>query len=244
MYKRILIVVGSGPTHRAAVTEGVELAKVDGAEAVFFSVLPRYVMPVTEMPMIGLPSPAEFHREATANTQRVLAAAAVVADKAGVTSKTAVGAGADDADCIIETAKKKRCGLIVVASAGRNAVMRILSGSVIPGLITRSTIPVLIVRQQEPKAGAKRESVAPRRQRRLGRSLHARFRLAVAWPLDPGCAQARSRTPFGCRGLLGASGPVGTGGAGKLRYAEAASPHRSGGSGGSQVSHCAGRHAR
>lgn len=183
MYKRILIVVGSGPTHRAAVTEGVELAKVDGAEAVFFSVLPRYVMPVTEMPMIGLPSPAEFHREATANTQRVLAAAAVVADKAGVTSKTAVGADADDADCIIETAKKKRCGLIVVASAGRNAVMRILSGSVIPGLITHSTIPVLIVRQQEPKAGAKRESVAPpppkAARQKPARAIQARRRLAA-----------------------------------------------------------------
>lgn len=165
MYKRILIVVGRGPTHRAAVMEGVELARVHDAEAVFFAVLPRYVMPLTEMPMIGMPTPEDFQRDSANHAQRILAAATVVAHKAGVRSKSAIGAGADDAECIIEAAKKKRCGLIVVASAGRNAVMRILSGSAIPGLITHSTIPVLVVRQQEPKPDAKRQLVAPSKRK-------------------------------------------------------------------------------
>lgn len=161
MFKRILIVVGQGPTSRAAVTQGVALAKVHDAEALFFSVLPRYVVPVADMPMIGMPSPDEFQREATRNAENFLAAATVVADKAGVRSKYAVGAGFDDAECIVEAARKRRCDVIVVASAGRNAVMRLLSGSVIPGLITLSTIPVLVVRQAAPRAMPKRLAVVP-----------------------------------------------------------------------------------
>jgi nucleotide-binding universal stress UspA family protein len=76
------------------------------------------------------------------------AAATVVADEAGVRSRTVVGAGVDDADCIFDEVRQRRCGLIVVGSMGRNAVLRLLTGSVIPGLITVSTIPVLIVRER------------------------------------------------------------------------------------------------
>jgi nucleotide-binding universal stress UspA family protein len=165
MFKRILIVVGAEPTSRTAVSEGVALARVHEAEALFFSVLPRYVVPVADMPMIGMPSPDEFQRDVTRNAERLLAAAAVLADKAGVRSKSAVGSGLDDAECIVEAARKRRCDVIVVASAGRNAVMRLLSGSVIPGLITLSTLPVLVVRQAPAGAKGKRLAVAPSQPR-------------------------------------------------------------------------------
>ena len=161
MFKRILIVVGAGPTSRTAVSAGVALAQVHDAEALFFSVLPRYIVPVADMPMIGMPSPEEYQRDVTRNAERFLAAATVVADKAGVRSKYAVGAGFDDAECIVEAARKRRCDVIVVASAGRNAVMRLLSGSVIPGLITLSTLPVLVVRQAPAGAKVKRLAAVP-----------------------------------------------------------------------------------
>ncbi len=183
MYKRILIVVGKGVAQRVAVTEGVALAKVHGAEVVFFSVLPRYIVPVADVPMFEMPSPQEFQREATANADRFLAAATVVADKAGVRSRTAVGAGQDDAECIVDTARKRRCNLIVVASAGRNAVMRLISGSVIPGLITHSTLPVLIVRQRSPASSSKRLAVVPPPVRppraRVAKPVRARARVAA-----------------------------------------------------------------
>ena len=47
---------------------------------------------------------------------------------------------------MLELAQRLGCGLIVVASSGHKAIVRLLSGSVIPGLITQSTIPLLIVR--------------------------------------------------------------------------------------------------
>jgi nucleotide-binding universal stress UspA family protein len=161
MFKKIMIVVSAGSTSRAAVTNGVALAKAHGAEALFFSVLPRYVVPVADISMIGMPSPDEFQREVTGNAERFLAAATVVADKVGVRSKYIVGAGVDDAECIVEAARKRRCDVIVVASAGRNAVMRLLSGSVIPGLITLSTIPVLVVRQPTVGIKVKRPDALP-----------------------------------------------------------------------------------
>ncbi len=161
MFKRILIVVSASPSSRTAVREGVALARVHDAEALFFSVLPRYVVPVADMPMIGMPSPDDFQREATRDADRFLAAATVVADKAGVRSKHAVGAGFDDAECIVEAARKRRCDVIVVASTGRNAVMRLLSGSVIPGVITLSEVPVLVVRQAPAGARVKRAAAVP-----------------------------------------------------------------------------------
>ena len=161
MYKRILIVVGAGQTSRAAIAEGVSLAKVHDAEVLFFSVLPRYVVPVVDMPMLGVPSPDAFQREAHATAERLLTAAALVADKAGVRHRHAVGSGVDDAECIVDAARKRRCSLIVVASAGSNAVMRLLTGSVIPGLITHSPIPVLVCREVTAAAKVQRLKAAP-----------------------------------------------------------------------------------
>jgi nucleotide-binding universal stress UspA family protein len=104
MYNRTLIVVGAGPTSRAAVAEGVALARAHDADVHFFSVLPRYVVPVADMPMLRSLSRDEFQREAMGNAQRYLAAATVTADKAGVRSKYAAGAGTADAQCMVEAA--------------------------------------------------------------------------------------------------------------------------------------------
>ncbi len=182
MYRRILIVVAPAPTTRAAVIEGVALAKSQTAEVFFFSVLPRYVVPVADMPLLGMPSPADFQREATGIAGRHLAAASVVADKAGVRHRHAVGAGADDAECIVDAALKHHCDLIVIASAGRNAVMRLISGSAIPGLITQSPIPILVVRQPTAAVRKKRVAAVPPKPRPVRRKAEAvtRVRRRVA----------------------------------------------------------------
>lgn len=169
MYKRILIVVDPRPVARSAVAEGVAMARAHGAEALFFSVLPRYSVPVTDAPPFVMESPQEFQQAAKANGERMLAAATVVADRAGVKSRTALGSGTDDAECIVEAARKRRCDMIVVASEGRNALLRLLMGSVIPGLITASPVPVLICKQRpRAKVGAL-ATVAPLKARRVAK---------------------------------------------------------------------------
>lgn len=160
MYQRILIVVGADPALRPAVAEGVALAKVHGAEVVFFAVLPRYTMPVTDFPVLGVDSSDAFMKEVTHNADVDLASATAVADRAGVRSKAAKGSGVDDASCIFEAAHEYACELIVVESTGSNALMRLIDGSVIPGLITLSTIPVLVVRQVSPEHEPKTQGEA------------------------------------------------------------------------------------
>jgi len=165
MYKRILVVVDAVPP-RAAVTEGIRLAAAHGAEVVLFCVLPHYVIPVTDFPLVGLPGADEFYRDARKDADRKLAAAAALAERAGVRSTPAVGSGEDDAQCIVDAARRRRCGLIVAGTAGRNAVMRLIGGSVIPGLISRSTLPVLVVRDRGRNVGtpAKRRPPAARKR--------------------------------------------------------------------------------
>jgi nucleotide-binding universal stress UspA family protein len=179
MYKRILIVVGVRPVDRVAVKEGVALAKVHGAEVLFFHVLPRYIVPVADLTPMVTSGSAEFERDVRANGQRLLAADAVVADKAGVRNVGATGTGADDAECIVEAVRKRRCGLVVAATEGRNALVRLLTGSVIPGLITLCPVPVLVVRKAPARSAGARKAVQPRAPRR------ARAAAAVAMTRRP-----------------------------------------------------------
>ncbi len=144
MYEKILIVVESDASSRAAIHEGVALAKAHDAEVVFFSVLPRYVPPMGDMPMLGILSPDEFDDNAKNDAERLLARAMRVAKRADVRCTSLVGNGADDAQCVAAAARKQRCGLIVVSEGGHNAVVRLLTGSVVPGLITHARVPVLV----------------------------------------------------------------------------------------------------
>jgi nucleotide-binding universal stress UspA family protein len=163
MYKRVLILVDSRPVSRSAVQEGTALAKVHGAEVLFFSVLPNYVFPVADMPMFTDFSITQFEREAKAAASRLLTGATVVAEKAGVVSRTASAGGEDAAKVVAEAARRRKCDVIVVASEGRNALLRLLTGSVIPGLITESPVPVLVCKQRASnRAEARATAPAPK----------------------------------------------------------------------------------
>lgn len=163
MYKRILIVVDQRAVTRAAVNEGVSIATAHGAEVLFFHVLPRYSVPVADAPPFVVISPQEFQQSAMATADKQLSAAQKVAEKAGVLSQRATGSGDDDARCIAEAARKRRCDLIVAASEGRNALLRLLTGSVIPGLITSSPVPVLVVKEGgRALSGARAAAVPPK----------------------------------------------------------------------------------
>jgi nucleotide-binding universal stress UspA family protein len=106
--------------------------------------LPSYVLPAADIPISSSIPIDEFEREAKAAADRVLAAAGVVAPRAGVTHRTASAGGELAARVLVNGARRRRCDAIVVASEGRNALLRLLTGSVIPGLITESPVPVLV----------------------------------------------------------------------------------------------------
>jgi nucleotide-binding universal stress UspA family protein len=146
MYERILIVVDQREFARAALQEGLRLAALHGSEVTFFTMQPSYPLPIGDVPLYDGVSTREFEQAAKAGAERVLAAAHVAADKAGVVARGSVGKGDDPVQAAVDIIKRRKIGLAVVASEGRNALMRLLTGSIIPGLITQSPVPVLIVK--------------------------------------------------------------------------------------------------
>ena len=146
MYQKILVVVTAHAASQAAVRHAVQLAGVHGSELLFLYVMPRYVLPIADMPPAVLEPPEEFLRAARETADSHLAGAMREAQAAGLMSNRSMTSGTDDALSIAEAAVRHHCDLIVAATEGRNAVMRILSGSVLPGLITAATVPVLVCR--------------------------------------------------------------------------------------------------
>jgi nucleotide-binding universal stress UspA family protein len=181
-YKRILVVVDSRPVSRVAVKTGIALAASHQAHIVFFHVMPRYSMPMADMPPFVAMSPQDFLRDAQAIADRLLSAAASAAKRAGLHAQTASGSGDDDAHCIADVASKRRCELIVVASEGRNALLRLLTGSVIPGLITAAPMPVLVVKESARSEVADESTVVPIKPRRASARLAAKTPAAAAKP--------------------------------------------------------------
>lgn len=144
--RRFLIVLEDAAHAGAAVTEGVELARVEGAELVFLQLPPDPSVPIADLEG-GMPVPGMYVAPmAQQRADRRAAAALRAAGKCGLSAQVV----RDDEDGgpakIAALAVKERCHLIVIASAGDNAVLRLVNGSPIPGLITTSPVPVLVCR--------------------------------------------------------------------------------------------------
>ena len=153
MYRRILIVVEPSAVAAAAIDEGLALARVGDAEVVFLGGLPRHLAPAAELPDAEMAAHWKSLDDAKARTQGVLAEASARADELGVMSRTVFASGEDGVRGILDSARALRCDLIVVASEGSNAVVRLLTGSVIPGLITASSVPLLVCAPVHRPAG-------------------------------------------------------------------------------------------
>ena len=69
-----------------------------------------------------------------------------IAKKQGVACTTILQEHAQPYQAIIETATKKRCDLIAMASHGRKGVKALLLGSETSKVLTHSRIPVLVYR--------------------------------------------------------------------------------------------------
>lgn len=156
MYERILIVLEDHLAARAAVKEGTALAKVHGAHVVFFCMIPQPVVALPDAPPLMAVSPKDYQIEARARSERLLAAAARVATRRGVPSSGVLGHDFNESDCVLDAAAQQGCSLIVVASEGQNALVRLVSGNVIPRLITASPVPVLVCQGNPRRAAARR----------------------------------------------------------------------------------------
>ena len=148
MFKHILLPTDGSKLSDRAVQRGIELAEVLGARVTSVHVIPEFRMMADES--FALPTSADlkkrYDRESKARAEKMLAKIDARAAQAGV-KHSGVAVTADvPYEQIIETARKCKCDLIVMASHGRRGLSGLLLGSETSKVLTHSKIPVLVVR--------------------------------------------------------------------------------------------------
>lgn len=171
MYKRVLAVVDDRSVSESAARQAIEIARVNQAELLLLYILPPPNNAVMEFPAIVTSLDESIAREARVHASQILSKMSAMAEAGGVHSQRAMGQGQDEAGYVAEVATKRQCDLIVVGADHQNAVMRLIGGSIVPGLITRATVPVLVCKEN-PKAKPRRPKL-PLHQRSPEQPPHA-----------------------------------------------------------------------
>lgn len=152
MVRKILVVVDNRPVTQSAIDQAIEMAQVHRADIFFFGVPPHYDYPAVDMLPVADVSAEAFQAKAAEETSRLLASASAWAERCGVHSHRATSTAGDAALAVADAAIKRNCDLIVVGTEDHNAVVRLLNGSIVPGLISKATVPVLVCKDRPLRA--------------------------------------------------------------------------------------------
>ncbi|MEA3156872.1 MAG: hypothetical protein QOK44_4461 [Betaproteobacteria bacterium] len=148
MFKHILLPTDGSKLSDRAVQRGIELAKAVDARVTAVHVLPEFRMMADES--FVLPTSVDlktrYDKEAKARASKLLDKIGARAEAAGVAYEGVVVAGDTPYEHIIETARKRKCDLIMMASHGRRGLSALLLGSETSKVLTHSKVPVLVVR--------------------------------------------------------------------------------------------------
>ncbi len=147
MYQRILVATDGSPLSDKAVTSGVDLAKLTGAELIAIKVIPHYPQSYFEgRTSLTTEEAARVEKQWSEDSQAVVEAIRTAAEAKGVKVQALTVKSDLVAQAIVSTAKKHDCDLIVMASHGRRGISRLLLGSETQHVLTHSHIPVLVLR--------------------------------------------------------------------------------------------------
>lgn len=148
MFKHILLPTDGSQLSERAVQRGIKFAKEIGARVTSVHVIPEFRMMADDS--FVLPTSPDLKRR---YDKQAKARAGAMLDKIGESAKAAgvqyegVSVVGDVAfKAIIDTAKKRKCDLIMMASHGRRGLSGLLLGSETAKVLTHSKIPVLVVR--------------------------------------------------------------------------------------------------
>ena len=148
MFKHILLPTDGSKLSDRAIQRGIELAAALGARVTAVHVIPELRMMADES--FVLPNTADLKRrydkEAKARAEKMLDKIGERAQSAGVKYESVAVTGDVPYEQIIETAKKRKCDLIMMASHGRRGLSGLLLGSETSKVLTHSKCPVLVIR--------------------------------------------------------------------------------------------------
>ena len=136
--ERIVIATDSSPGARAAVTQGVRLARALGAAVTFVAVRPG-------APLFGDLELIRHLCDELRETRAALEGAMDEAEEKGVDADFEIGEG-PVAEEIVRAARYRDADLIVVGSCGLGDVPGIQTGSVSHELVEIAPVPVLVVK--------------------------------------------------------------------------------------------------
>jgi len=145
MYKHILIPTDGSELSKKAVDHGIGLAKALNAKVTAVTVSKPFHIFAVEPGMLT-DTPDEYEKRINALTGKYLKAAKDAATAAGVPCDVVHVEHAHPYETVIDTARKRGCDAIVMASHGRRGVSAIVLGSETVKVLTHSTIPVVVVR--------------------------------------------------------------------------------------------------
>lgn len=149
--ERILVAVDGTEKSHVACAAARALAEVSGAEVVLLQVMVPLVLgdPVTGFTPIGVPEPLPDPAAALEDLARRFR-------EGGLSARAVVAHGAA-ADRILEAARAISADLIVLSTAGRRGLSRIMLGSVAENVVRRMDRPVLLHRTV-PRTEAPRQA--------------------------------------------------------------------------------------
>jgi len=145
MYKHILIPTDGSELSKKAVAHGIALAKALNSKVTAVNVSEPFHIFAMEPGMVT-DTPGEYKKRIAALTAKYLKTARDAAAAAGVPCDVVQIEHEHPYKTIIDTARKRKCDAIVMASHGRRGVSAIVLGSETVKVLTHSNIPVVVVR--------------------------------------------------------------------------------------------------
>jgi nucleotide-binding universal stress UspA family protein len=146
-YKRILIPTDGSKIAAKAIRDGVALARALGAGVVgYHAVEPIETIYYTRAAGVRASQIKAVERELEAQAQRYLDAIRTAAATAGVPCETRVSRPAAPWQGIVDTARRRKCDAICMASHGRGRIASALLGNETQKVLVHSKVPVLVCR--------------------------------------------------------------------------------------------------
>jgi nucleotide-binding universal stress UspA family protein len=145
MYSHILIPTDGSPLSTAALEKSMAFARDAGAKVTVLKVIEPFHVFSAETDQIEN-TRADYERRAREQAAYDLTEAEIKAKRLGVPCETLHIESDHPYQAIIDTAAKRDCDLIAMASHGRRGVAALVLGSETLKVLTHSTIPVLVYR--------------------------------------------------------------------------------------------------
>jgi nucleotide-binding universal stress UspA family protein len=144
MFKHILVPVDGSDTAQMAVGKATALAKAFGSRVTVIYVIDPY--PFTGVGTDFAYGQAEYLSAATAEANASVKLAKESFASAGVTVDASVVEAHTAWRGIVEAGESMQADLIVMGSHGRNALEKLVLGSVAQAVLSHTKLPVLVVR--------------------------------------------------------------------------------------------------